>query len=468
MRVKFSALEYQEDDSFQKVDYEFSGNEENGWMICRNGDLHTTLGKGYKLLKTIACGVCSTDLDRRFLPFPLPQITGHEVLAEDEDNKRYVVEINDTHKARGDKEEDVFCKLGFSTHSPTRMVLGIDRLPGGFGKYILAPKKAIVEIGQVPEKVAVLTEPFAAALQALVASPPKSEDTVAVLGPRRLGSLLVAALYLFRKQQNLSFKIVAIARREEPLQLARELGADETINLQLTNLESIVKKFDIVYDTTATPEGFELALRLAKREVHLKSTNGQVTAGLKNMTSLVVDELSILPYTKENLDFHWNTDNWKNEKIYISPSLRNVLEIPNRLNYSPELSEFPEFWNRKEFQESLPRFDLAIASNLQEIDTIIRPFEYSEESLVRPRGAILIFGKENPNTLLNFIQNGGALKSSRCGDFPLALKLLEENLEYAQKLGEKMISHELSASELPKAFELARSKNSIKVVVRHE
>ncbi|MCX7999633.1 MAG: hypothetical protein N3A69_11890, partial [Leptospiraceae bacterium] len=68
MRVKFSALEYQEDDSFQKVDYEFSGNEENGWMIYRNGDLHIALGKGYKLLKTVACGVCSTDLDRRFFP----------------------------------------------------------------------------------------------------------------------------------------------------------------------------------------------------------------------------------------------------------------------------------------------------------------------------------------------------------------------------------------------------------------
>jgi len=33
--------------------------------------------------------------------------------------------------------------------------------------------------------------------------------------------------------------------------------------------------FDIVYDTTSTPEGFAAAIRLAKREVHLKSTNGR-------------------------------------------------------------------------------------------------------------------------------------------------------------------------------------------------
>ena len=29
--------------------------------------------------------VCSTDLARRFLPFPLPQVTGHELIARDEE-----------------------------------------------------------------------------------------------------------------------------------------------------------------------------------------------------------------------------------------------------------------------------------------------------------------------------------------------------------------------------------------------
>lgn len=466
MKVQFSALEYTQEDSFQEVNYEFNGNETNGWMIYRDGDLIMNLGRGYKLLKTIACGVCSTDLDRRFLPFPLPQVIGHEVLAEDEYNRRYVVEINDTYAARGE-EGDKFCKLGFSTHSPARQVLGIDRLPGGFGKYILAPKHAIVPIGKIPEKVAVLTEPFAAGLQALIASPPKSKQKIAVLGPRRLGSLLLAALYLFRKQQNLDFEITAIARREEPLNLAKELGADRLINLQTTDVSKIQKGFDIVYDTTASPEGFELALQLSKKEVHLKSTNGQEVCGLKNMTALVVDELAILPYSKENLDFHWNNDAWKNEIIYIAPSPQNVLEIPNRLTFTPELSEFPEFWQKEEFKNKLPRFDLAIASNLQEIDTIIRPFSHSEESLVRPRGAILVYSSESSNPLMQFIKSGGILKTSRCGDFHLALKLLEENLEYAEKLGEKMISHEFKSSELEKAFQIARGKESIKVIVRH-
>ena len=466
MKIKFSALEYTREDSFQKAEYEFDGNEESGWKIYRNNEIFLSLNKGYKLLKSVACGVCSTDLDRRFLPFPLPQITGHEVLAEDSEGKRYVVEINDTYQARG-VEEDNFCKLGIPTHSPSRMVLGIDRLPGGFGKYILAPKNAIVSIGKVPEKVAILTEPFAAALQAIIASPPQDGQRVAVLGPRRLGSLLIAALYLFRKQQNLNFEIIAIARRAEPLKLTKQLGSDREINLQNISIEKLTKEFDIVYDTTANPQGFEIALKLAKKEVHLKSTNGLEVCGIKNMTALVVDELSILPYSKENLEFHWQNDTWKNETVYISPLLRNVLEISNKLSFSPEFSEFPEFWNRDPFKNKLPRFDIAIAQNIQEIDTIIRPFQNSEESLVRPRGAILVYGNINENPLLNFIQSGGILKSSRCGNFHLALKLLEENLDYSEKLEKLMISHELSSEELPKAFEIARSPESKKVIVRH-
>ncbi len=172
MNVRFKAFEYTSDDKFIHAEYAFNGNVDAGWQIQRNGRPYLTLGKGYELLKTRLCGICATDMARIFFPYPLPQITGHEVVAENpETNEKCVVEINDTPYYRGVENQDIFCKEGLFTHTPGRMVLGIDRLPGGFGPYILAPKKAIIPFGDLNEYSAVLIEPFAAALQAIIASP---------------------------------------------------------------------------------------------------------------------------------------------------------------------------------------------------------------------------------------------------------------------------------------------------------
>jgi threonine dehydrogenase-like Zn-dependent dehydrogenase len=467
MSIKFKAQEYTSDDTFINSEYEFSGSEASGWKILRNGSIYLELGAGYKLLKTRLCGVCSTDLDRRFLPFPLPQITGHEVVAEDSDGKKYAVEINDTDSARGESHPDIFCMSGIPTHSPTRKVLGIDRLPGGFGHFILAPKFAAIEIGDVPEMTAVLTEPFAAALQAVIASPPKDGVEVAVLGPRRLGSLLIAALVGYRNMTGKNFKITALARHDHLLKLAMELGADKSIDLRTVNEKELEKRFQIVYDTTSKPEGFVTAMKYSYSEVHLKSTNGQDVCGIKKMTELVVDELSILPYNEENLNFAWEITPWKNDKIFISNSLKNSIHLKTQKSYSMNVEDAVNLLHTDEFKDRLPRFDIGIAGNTKEIDEILRPEKDSENSLVRPRGAILFKGDSSGNPFLEFLNRGGILRSSRCGDFHLALKILAENPKLSESLANKMISHEFFDKDLETAFETAKNSSSVKVIVRH-
>jgi threonine dehydrogenase-like Zn-dependent dehydrogenase len=470
MELKFTAQDYTNDDIFIPSDYEFSGSEENGWNIKRNGEDYLKLGKGYKLLKTKLCGICSTDIDRRFLPFPLPQVTGHELIAMDESTQTsYAVEINDTFEARGDESKDIFCESGIPTHSPTRLVLGIDRLPGGFSPYILAPKNAIVPIGNLSEKTAVLTEPFAAALQAVTSSPPKKGDRVAVLGPRRLGSLVLSALIAYRNSNQIDFEINSIVRHEHLEKLTLELGVDKAINLQKNPDSSLINQFDIVYDTTSTQSGFELALKFAKREVHLKTTNGQEMSGLKKLTELVVDELSILPYTEINLNFHWKSENRVNHIVYVSPNLTNLNLPKDFITFtSNNYSDCSNYLKADIFKNRIPRFDLAIVKSLEEIDFVIRPSQNSEESLVRPRGAILVSpNADTNNSFLNFIKKGGELHSSRCGDFHLAIKLLQENPIVANNLSNKIISDEFPINNLNTAFLKAKDSKSIKVVVKH-
>jgi len=93
----FRALEYTSKNDFIGSEYRFTGSIDAGWTVTRNGRAHMKLGPGYRLLQTMYCGICSTDLARRFLPFPLPQIIGHETVARDlETGSDYVIEINDT------------------------------------------------------------------------------------------------------------------------------------------------------------------------------------------------------------------------------------------------------------------------------------------------------------------------------------------------------------------------------------
>ena len=466
MNIKFNALEYTADDKFVNSEYEYTGDKNSGWEIKRNGSDYLKLGSGYELLKTKLCGVCSTDIARRFLPFPLPQITGHELVAETLDGKQhYVVEINDTPAARGDLVQDAFCDSGIPTHSPTRLVLGIDRLPGGFGPYILAPQHAIVPYEKISDRTAVMIEPFAAGLQAVIASPPKNGDSVAVLGPRRLGSLLIAALKAYKESYKIDFQITALARHDELLVLAGKLGADNGVNLTKTDPKSLYKTFDIVYDTTSTEAGFKSALEFAKREVHLKTTNGQVMCGFSKLTELVVDELSILPFNEKNLDFKWEKETHPNERIFSTKEIS--FENKNLKLYQTDISHAEKILESEEFANRLPRFDLGIATSLEEIDLLIRPNVGHENSLVRPRGAILFKGDSHGNQMLEFINAGGSIRTSRCGDFHLAIKLLEENRALADSLSENMISHIFPAEKMNEAFTTAKDSKAIKVVVEH-
>ncbi|TGK32705.1 threonine dehydrogenase [Leptospira gomenensis] len=472
MKIQFAAMDYRSDDSFETAEYQFEGSLETGWDISRNGKEYLHLGPGYKLLKSKLCGVCSTDLARRFLPFPLPQVIGHEVIAEDPEpidgvKQTYVVEINDTFEARGQKPSDEFCEEGIPTHSPERKVLGIDRLPGGFGPYILAPQNAAIPYTGLPDKTAVLIEPFAASLQAVVASPPKPGDQVAVLGPRRLGSLVIAALAAYRASSKIDFKIFALARHDQLLKLALNLGADESIDLRKRNVESLAERFSIVYDTTSTVSGFESALKLSNRELHLKTTNGQEVSGVKKLTELVVDEMSLMKFDEKNLRYGWKNEDRTNRTVYVAPSV-GKLELPEGFKaYYGSIMDAETTLASPEFKGHVPRFDLGIAGTAEEIDLLIRPNPSHENSLIRPRSAILFKGRSSGNDLLEFLNAGKSVHTSRCGDFHLAIKLLQENPTVTEALERNMVTHSYSPENLPEAFEKAHTPEAVKVIITH-
>ncbi len=480
--VTFQAPEYQADGSFRKTQYRFKGDEHTGWKVFRERKLSLELGKGYALVETICCGICSTDLARRFLPYPLPQITGHEVVGRFKENT-VVVEINSSHLARGFLETDCpFCKNGMHTQCPERITLGINQLPGGFSPCFLAPVKSITTVPDtISLNAASLTEPFAAALQGVEATYPRNNDSVAVLGPRRLGMLVIAALCCFRKQEGIDFKITGIIRHSGLEEQCRMLGADHVINLSYTSEQKLHQQYDIVFDTTGKPEGFESALRLSRRVVHLKSTNGQEVSGLKHLTDMVVDEITLLPFNKENLHYSWPLEKQsrKNRNILVSSSVSEELKNQAK-SFHPEavfhhmdlLEAAQQVRTEPGFLEDspFPRFDLAIVSNLKEIDQALRPFTGEEFSPVRARGAILFASTENAPygaVLTEAIKERQiSIHTSRCGNFGRALTMFVNNPDIVQYMENNLITHKYNLEQIQKAFLVASdSKKSIKVVV---
>lgn len=449
MQVSFRALEYQSDETVRSAEYRFDGDESTGWEVQVDGRPRLQLGPGYRLLQSDRCGVCSTDLARAYLPFPLPQVTGHEVVATDSAGQRYAVEINASHSARRLEHSCEFCRVGLANHCPERLVLGIHDLPGGFGPHILAPVDALHPLSKdIDSDTGTLIEPLAAALHGVTTVRPQTGQRVTVLGPRKLGMLTVAALAAYRSDRDIDFRIAAVSRRHDLLELARRLGADST----RTSGETL-ESSDIVIDTTGKPDGLETAIGLARAEVHLKSTHGRPAAGLANLTALVVDELNLRPF----------------ESLPLGGVIAWLCDQPAPPGLEVVRGTSAEILAQLEARPGLGRADAVVVDSPAGIDAAIRPVEGREVSLVRPRASIyLANGHWDGSSLCRAIVGRGLrLSSSRCGDFAEAIRLIESSAPLRQ-LASQMVTHRFDSSQLELALATARTPQCIKAIVEHK
>ena len=449
MAVSFDAQEHRDDGGFATGRFRFHGSPADGWQIERNGRPHLSLGPGYSLLSVRACGVCATDLARRFLPFPLPQVIGHELLATDAQGRRFVVEINASCRARG-TAPCPRCRSGLDHHCRQRRVLGIHDLPGGFGPFVLAPVHAALPVpDSVSDETAVLVEPLAAALHAVRTVAIRDGDRVAVLGPRRLGMLVIAALAAERRRGGRDFEIAAVVRRPALAALARALGADVADCIPPGELPP-PGSADVVFDTTGTPDGLAGALVAARRELHLKSTHGQAAGGLRHLTGVVVDELGFAPLSaRAEADRPLWWDGGASPSEDPSASCGTAAECFAQLGPGAVGG--------------------AVVADAAAADAAIRPDPTSEDSLLRPGGRLFVHPRAGDSAaplLRQVARRGLRVSSSRCGDFRAVLDLLAKD-PGLREIGPRLISHRFGPDRLARAFEVAASSEALKLSLIH-
>jgi threonine dehydrogenase-like Zn-dependent dehydrogenase len=262
-------------------------------------------GPGEAVIQVQHAGICGTDLAlfHGDYPVPLPHICGHEFMGQVTETgegvdpkwigKTVTAEINNTCLAYGKKSLCAACKKGVPSHCQTRTVTGIINHSGAFADEVKIAAGTLHEIpSNADPLIATLTEPLAAALQTFVMSPMQKNETLVVIGPGRLGILIIFAASLK------GIKTIAISRSETKRNRALQFGAQnafapENAKDEIYNMTEGLGA-EMVVDTTGNPDGITQALKLVRPQgtIACKTTCGLPATGL-DMTQLVVDEIRL-------------------------------------------------------------------------------------------------------------------------------------------------------------------------------
>jgi len=233
------------------------------------------VGIGEVLVKIKAATTCGTDVkiyQRGYVEkiIKLPTIFGHEWAGE-------VVEVGEDldwpkkgmRVRAGNSAPCLHCNM--CQKGKYNLCENMIWLWGAYAEYIKIPARTVlVNMQEIPSHVsfeeAAITEPLACVLHGVEEANVKLGDTVAIIGAGPIG-----LLHLLTVKKMGAEKIVMIDLVDERLNVAKELGADETINAGKENSVEKVQQLtggygaDIVIEAIGSPVTWEQALRLARK-----------------------------------------------------------------------------------------------------------------------------------------------------------------------------------------------------------
>jgi threonine dehydrogenase-like Zn-dependent dehydrogenase len=290
------------------------------------------------LLRTRLCGICGSDTKQVFLDGALdnpmtalisfPQVLGHEVVGVVEAvgaevrtrrvGERVVLNPWLSCAPRGLPLCE-FCRRGdlaqCRSFARGGLAPGIHHgnsasVPGGFAPLLPAHESQCFPIPDaVSDETAVLGDPFAVSLHAVLREPPPAGGTALVYGCGTLGLLCVAVLRALHPD----VRVLAVARFAHQAALARRLGA--SLALPHRPLRALVEALgaatgaelqqpwhglpmlnggvDVIYDAVASAETLEVGLRVAAPRGRIVLT-GVATPRRFEWTPLYFKEISVV------------------------------------------------------------------------------------------------------------------------------------------------------------------------------
>jgi len=244
-------------------------------------------GGGEALIRPVLMGLCATDLEliKGYMGFN--GVLGHEFVGMVEEcpgqpelvGARVVGEIN---LACG---QCPTCLRGDREHCPARTVLGIFGHDGCFADLFTLPVENLhIVPGDVPDTAAVFAEPLAAALRIRHQVSLGPDTRVAALGDGKLGLLVAQALSLS------DCGLMVIGKHREKLALLERQGIATSLAGELVERAA----FDVVVDSTGSPDGLAMALDLVRPRgtIVLKTTVAKPAP--VEVNRLVINEITLI------------------------------------------------------------------------------------------------------------------------------------------------------------------------------
>jgi len=300
------------------------------------------------LISVKACGICHTDLhfiDEGVLrPGKVPQVLGHEASGD-------VVKVGSQVKnvKPGDRVivhfyfscgECYYCQRGRESLciSPNFRQFGFT-VDGGFAEYAKAPARSLIKIPEyVPYEASILVDAGSSAYHAVKeVGKVRVGETIMIMGSGGVGLFALQFIKLS------GARAIAVDVLETKLQVARELGADYTINARENDVVSEVKKLtngmgvDAVFEFVGASQTMENAINSLKkggRLVFLGYSDAMFTV---HPLKLVLNELQVLGSRASS---RWETVEviklLQDGKLRLKPLITHTVSLDD-INYGLKL-----------------------------------------------------------------------------------------------------------------------------------
>jgi L-iditol 2-dehydrogenase len=279
-------------------------------------------------LRPLLSGICGTDLglltgksSAILSPFAsFPAVLGHEVLALTEDGRRVVVDPVISCSMRG-LDACRWCAAGLpglclnaaeGDLAPGPMIGFCADLPGGWSEAMIAHASQLHAVpDEVTDAEAVLVEPLAVAMHAVLERAPAAGERALVIGGGSLGLCTVAALHLIDPRTD----VTALVRHPAQARLAERLGAKRVIReggglagalraavevagahryRSILGQSVLAGGFEHVYDCVGSRTSLEASLRVAAPRGRVVIVGGPAEIGGLDWTLAWTRELRIV------------------------------------------------------------------------------------------------------------------------------------------------------------------------------
>ncbi|MFC3572090.1 NAD(P)-dependent alcohol dehydrogenase [Streptomyces yaanensis] len=293
------------------------------------------IGPDEVLIKVGAAGMCRTDVQLvdgyfdKYAPSQFPVIPGHEIAGE-------IVRVGSAAEAGGHREGDqvvVVGGMGDGTcrhcHRGDTQICSHGAWPGfgpygGYAEYVPVPAAYVIKVdrqyGLNAEQLAPLTDAGLTPYRGLK----KLRDAGALAAGRVVGVMGVGALGTYAVQYakllGAGATVVAFARNQDKLDLAKKLGADHAINIGGRSLDEVRAELNAATGQSEIDAGIDCA---GAEEMIRLGFGLLATAGHYSSVGLVGDRIDIplFPLVAREYTYHgsfWGNYNDLSEVVALA------------------------------------------------------------------------------------------------------------------------------------------------------